>query len=618
MSFANWSQFAYYVVGDQVVENSILYIAKVNLAPSTRPPSADPSSWTNLGSTSGGATGPTGPSGGPVGPSGPTGPRGTNGTNGAAGATGPTGVGSMGATGPAGNAGATGPAGAGSTGATGPTGNDGATGPSGETGPKGDVGETGPQGPAGTAGLTTINVDGTLLTGAEGVIQFFAGANTTITTDVDNQAITFTSSGGGGGINAITAGTGIGVDSADPAAPIVSTLLDANAGLSLSVDNAIFINTGDGLFVDGNVLKNSGVIAVNGVNGLVDLISSDSSITITPDAVANTINLQAVAGIVGSVVAGTGIVVSSVDPAAPVVSVNLAAESGLAVDVDNALYINTGTGLSRTGGDLVNTGVIALNAVDGVMNLISSDSTITITPDADAKTINLQSISGGSGGQTLTYPTAGTYTYTVPIPAGQEAGDPVRVQVYMKGGGGGGGASSKIYDPATDSVSTAGGGGGGEGEAAIGPLVFPITLIMSAGEVIDLEVGVGGDGGEYGGINNGDGGDGGACSIDSSTGLNGGAITVAGGKGGGGGIIVAGVKAAGGDGGAGNGGGGSAWSTTLPSVSAGDGNGTGFGGWWRWRRRWRWRWSWGHTDYSRWTGWNRIRSGWWWSQCIRH
>ena len=367
MSFANWSQFAYYVVGDQVVENSILYIAKVNLAPSTRPPSADPSSWTNLGSTSGGATGPTGPSGGPVGPSGPTGPRGTNGTNGAAGATGPTGVGSMGATGPAGNAGATGPAGAGSTGATGPTGNDGATGPSGETGPKGDVGETGPQGPAGTAGLTTINVDGTLLTGAEGVIQFFAGANTTITTDVGNQAITFTSSGGGGGINAV--------------------------------------------------------------------------------------------------VAGTGIVVSSVDPAAPVVSVNLAAESGLAVDVDNALYINTGTGLSRTGGDLVNTGVIALNAVDGVMNLISSDSTITITPDADAKTINLQSISGGSGGQTLTYPTAGTYTYTVPIPAGQEAGDPVRVQVYMKGGGGGGGASSKIYDPATDSVSTAGGGGGGGGGA---------------------------------------------------------------------------------------------------------------------------------------------------------
>ena len=350
MSYANWSQFAYYVVGDQVVENSILYIATVNLAPSTRPPSADPASWTNLGSTTGGATGPTGPSGGPVGPSGPTGPKGTNGTNGAAGATGPTGVGSTGATGPAGDAGATGPAGAGSTGPTGPAGNDGATGPNGATGPAGDVGATGPQGPAGTAGLTTINVDGTLLTGAEGVIQFFAGANTTITTDVGNQAITFTSSGGGGGINAITAGTGIGVDSADPAAPIVSTLLDANAGLSLSVDNAIFINTGDGLFVDGNVLKNSGVIAVNGVNGLVDLISSDSSITITPDAVANTINLQ-----------NAGVVSISTNGANPVVgALNMTSGSGSGITLTSGILnaqsvqivsnLGAGNGISITNG----------------------------------------------------------------------------------------------------------------------------------------------------------------------------------------------------------------------------------------------------------------------------
>jgi hypothetical protein len=140
-------------------------------------------------------------------------------------------------------------------------------------------------------------VDGTLITGNEGVIQFFAGANTTVVADTDNQAITFSSSGGGGGgvVDSITAGEAIGVDSTDPAFPIVSVLRDPNSGLVLNVDNGLLINTGTGLNIISNTLNNGGVISVNNLTAGVSLISTDSSITITPDENAGTINLQTAA-----------------------------------------------------------------------------------------------------------------------------------------------------------------------------------------------------------------------------------------------------------------------------------------------------------------------------------
>jgi len=107
MSYAVWSQFAYYVVGDQVVYNSILYRCILAVGPTATTPPSDATHWTSEGSTTGGATGPTGPSGGPSGPTGPSGTNGTNGTNGATGPTGPAGS-PGGATGPTGPAGAAG------------------------------------------------------------------------------------------------------------------------------------------------------------------------------------------------------------------------------------------------------------------------------------------------------------------------------------------------------------------------------------------------------------------------------------------------------------------------------------------------------------------------------
>lgn len=120
-----------------------------------------------------------------VGVTGPTGPTGPQGPTGAASSVpGPTGP-----TGPAGSTGATGAKGdKGDTGSTGPTGN---TGPTGSTGPAGPTGSTGPTGATGPTGPTGS-------TGPTGA----TGAN--------------------GLVTSVVAGTGISVDSTNPAAPVVS------------------------------------------------------------------------------------------------------------------------------------------------------------------------------------------------------------------------------------------------------------------------------------------------------------------------------------------------------------------------------------------------------------
>jgi hypothetical protein len=402
-----------------------------------------------------------------------------------------------------------------------------------------------------------------------------------ITSNPTTQAITLTSSGGGGGggiVNSVVGGTGIGVDSTDPSAPIVSALLNADGGLSVDVHNEIFIKTGRGLTVNAGTLENIGVVGLNGVVGATNLISSDSSITITPDAGGGTIDLQAVGGggggVVNSVVAGAGIFVDSATPSAPVVQVEPAADSGLGFDNDSKLTIIAGNGISTTGGNLNNTGVLLLNNLAGAVALVSTDASITITPIEGDGTINLQAVGGGGGGPMITrYTATPVNPYVVPTPAGGADGDPVRVDVYMKGGGGGGGASSQTTSPSIIETD-AGGGGGGEGKATLSP----ITLIMTAGSKINVVVGAGGSGGVYG-VNNGDGNDGDESSFDCvETPLNGGPINVKGGGGGKGGAVVVGLSATGGDGGDAGGGGGGAFADIAATAVGGAGNGGGSDG----------------------------------------
>jgi hypothetical protein len=53
MSYAQWSQFTQYQVGDQVVYGGSLYICKVAVGPSNKTPDIDPTNWTNEGSPAG-------------------------------------------------------------------------------------------------------------------------------------------------------------------------------------------------------------------------------------------------------------------------------------------------------------------------------------------------------------------------------------------------------------------------------------------------------------------------------------------------------------------------------------------------------------------------------------
>jgi hypothetical protein len=174
-----------------------------------------------------------------------------------------------------------------------------------------------------------------------------------IESDPTTQAITFTSSGGGGGggiVNSVAGGTGIGVDSADPAAPIVSVLLNANGGLLVDENNEILINAGIGLAVNFNRLENTGVFSLNNLTAAINLISSDSSITITPDSGAGTINLQ-----------NAGVMSISTTGANPVVgALNMTSGSGSGITLTSGLLdaqsitvstnLDAGTGISITNG----------------------------------------------------------------------------------------------------------------------------------------------------------------------------------------------------------------------------------------------------------------------------
>lgn len=167
---------------------------------------------------------------GPAGKDGATGPQGPKGDTGATGATGATGPqGPIGETGPQGPKGDTG-----ATGATGPQGPIGATGPQ---GPKGDTGATGPQGPKGDAGVgidsmsdfalqhpvqaITYDVTDGLVVQGKGVVTYgtnqqttlgtemrvpiIAGDGISMGTDVNNEKLIITATGGsGGGLNNYT------------------------------------------------------------------------------------------------------------------------------------------------------------------------------------------------------------------------------------------------------------------------------------------------------------------------------------------------------------------------------------------------------------------------------
>ena len=185
MSYAQWSPFVQYDVGDVVSYGEDVWSAL--LASRGQTPQTPSIYWNALPRIVG-----------PTGPAGPTGATGSQGIPGSAtntGATGPTGEGATGPTGPTGQQGV--PGTAADTGATGPSGPPGPTGPqgvpgsassTGATGPTGPVSTTpgptgpvsttpGPAGPTGPAGATTFPVGSIVMFGGSSAPSGWAICN---------------------------------------------------------------------------------------------------------------------------------------------------------------------------------------------------------------------------------------------------------------------------------------------------------------------------------------------------------------------------------------------------------------------------------------------------------
>jgi len=185
----------------------------------------------------------------------------------------------------------------------------------------------------------------------------------------------------------------------------------------------------------------AGVTSVNAVNGVMSLTSTDNTVTITPDTVAKTINLAS--GGVKTLVNGTyttavnnGLGIWQVNAAPPVLNV---AGTGI-VSVTSAAgtytVASTPTSISGSGIATVTTsapqvfnvdvpvGVSSLNSVNGIVNMTSTNASITITPDTVAKTIDLAAVFPiipvtsvtGSGAATVTQPTPTVFNVDVPAP----------------------------------------------------------------------------------------------------------------------------------------------------------------------------------------------------------
>ena len=52
MSYAQWSQYTSYIVGDEVISASVLYVCILAVGPTATAPAADPTHWTAQGSPS--------------------------------------------------------------------------------------------------------------------------------------------------------------------------------------------------------------------------------------------------------------------------------------------------------------------------------------------------------------------------------------------------------------------------------------------------------------------------------------------------------------------------------------------------------------------------------------
>lgn len=228
-------------------------------------------------------------------------------------------------------------------------------------------------------------------------VNLIAGDNVDITGTYPDLTINAESGGAGGQVDAVTAGTGIDVDSTDPANPEISI----NEAVQVSLDRA------DSAVQPGNL---AAVATSGSYDDLGDLpvipeqvnLTAGNNITLTGDYPNIEIAAQAGGGgggQVDSVVAGTGVSVDAADPENPEVALSPASVDSLG-KADTAVQPESLAQVATTGeyDDLNNPPNIPEQ-----INLTAGDN-ITLTGDypnievsAEAAGGQVDSITGGPG-----------------------------------------------------------------------------------------------------------------------------------------------------------------------------------------------------------------------------
>jgi len=157
-------------------------------------------------------------------------------------------------------------------------------------------------------------------------------------------------------------------------------------------------------------------------------------------------------------------------------------------------------------------GSIPYQSTTGTTSFIAGGSNgYVLTSNGVSAAPTWQSVSTSIGINMVTYTTAGSYNWTVPVTG--------KYKITVVGGGGGGGSSPNV----PGSQNYCGGAGGGAGGASIG--IYQLT----AGTIYPVIVGAAGTGGAAGGYNAGSsGGTSSVTGLLSATGGNGGACAVGG------------------------------------------------------------------------------------------
>jgi len=294
---------------------------------------------------------------------------------------------------------------------------------------------------------------------------------------------------GAQGIQGLTQGPGISVNTSDPAAPVISTNVQFNQGTGITVSGPTGAHpqqwtiaqtsTGVTSLANGEALPETGPLKlVGGTNTTIDSTTTPGSFIFNTPAVASLANGAGTAQTGPlKLVAGSNMAIDSTTTAGSFI-LNATGAAGGVTSVTT-----TSPGLSGGGTGavtLTNTGVTSANATPGIGLFLSGASTGDIV-------LNNHTSS-------LFYTTPGSYTFTAAAPC---------TVVFTLAGGGGGGGSAVYYFLDAVTWNAKGGGGGSSGQIVSGSVTLLTGDTMSmvvggagAGDSSNADGNKGGDGGD--------------------------------------------------------------------------------------------------------------------------